>query len=236
MAKKEIVIIGIGRFATELINNLNNSSNYSIVAIDKNPKKLEQLIGVKNIIVGDATDKEFLLNIGVENADSYIIGMGQDFQASLVITSIIKENFHGKIFAKSVNEDHENILKSLGVEEVVTPEVAAAKIVYRKIINPLSLIKGGELYQMTEFIPGISIVNVPVLKNDFGKTIKELKIPDGIGIALIIKEATGPKTVNGMTLIEEGDVLSIIGPENLLLKLLSKISNNKSKETEEELE
>ncbi len=166
MAKKEIVVLGIGRFATELINKLNKTNDFNIVAIDKDQVKLEKLVGIKNAILGDATNKEFLLNVGIDNADYYVVGMGQDFQASLVITSIIKDNFKGKVFAKSIDENHENILHSLGVEDVITPEVAAAGIVYRRLINPLSEIEGGKTFQMVEVVHGVSLVNVPALKAD----------------------------------------------------------------------
>ncbi len=233
MAKKEIVVIGIGRFGSALIEKLNRSGDFSIVAIDNDSKKLEQLQGVKNIIVGDATDKEFLLNVGIDSADYFVIGMGKDFQASLVITSIIKENFKGKVFAKSIDPNHENILSTLGVDEVITPEVAAAGIVYRRLINPLAGIKGGDMYQMAEVAGGVYIVNVPALKVDWDRKIKDIFIPEGIAITLIIKPKEGPAVVSGETLIEEGDILSIIGKEAPLLKLLESIHEDKVLEDKE---
>ncbi len=234
MAKKEIVVIGIGRFASELIVNLNKTNDFNIVAIDKHQSKLEQLKGVKNAIVGDATNKDFILGIGIDNADSYIIGMGQDFKSSLVIASIIKNNFKGKVFAKSIDENHESILYSLGVEDVVTPEVAAAGIVYRRLINPLAGIKGGQMYQMVEVAKGVSLVNVPALKSDWGKSIRDAVIPEGIGVSLITKIKAGPQIVTGDTIIEEGDILSLIGKESLLLKVIESIHEDKVEEIEEE--
>ncbi len=236
MAKKEIVVIGVGRFAAELITNLNKTNDFNIVAIDKDQNKLESLAGVKNIIVGDATNKEFILNIGIENADSYVIGMGQDFKSSLVIASMIKANFKGKVFAKSIDENHENILNSLGVENVITPEVAAAGIVYRRLINPLAGIKGGQMYQMVEVAKGVSLVNVPALKSTVGKQIKDASVPEGIGVALITKIKSGPQVVSGDTEIEEGDILSLIGKESLLLKVIESIHEDKVEEIEEEEE
>ncbi len=230
MAKKEIVVIGIGRFATELIKKLNKVNDFNIVAIDTNQVKLEKLVGVKNVIVGDGTNKDFLLNVGIENADYYVIGMGQDFKSSLVITSIIKENFKGKVFTKSIDENHESILRSLGVDEVITPEVAAAGIVYRRLINPLSNVKNGQLYQMQEVAQGVSIVNVPALMSEWGKEIKDAEIPQGIAVVLINKTKTGPEIVNGNTLIEEGDILSLVGKEAPLLKLLNAIHEDKLEE------
>lgn len=233
MAKKEIVVIGIGRFATELINRLNTTSDFNIVAIDSNQSKLEKLVGVKNIIIGDATKTEFLLNIGIENADYYVIGMGQDFKTSLVVASIIKNNFAGKVLAKSIDENHESIMRSLGVEDVITPEVAAAGIVYRRLINPLSEIKGGETYRLVEVVKGISLVNVPVLKSNSGQTIKDIKLPKEIAVALVIRDGKDGEIVHGDTIINEGDVLSLIGKEQPLLKHLKDVTEDTAEEVDE---
>ncbi len=235
MAKKEIVILGIGRFAKELIRNLNKTNKFNIVAIDNNQEKLESLEGVKNIIKGDATNKEFLFNIGIENADFYIVGMGQDFQASLVITSLIKEKFKGEIFAKSIDENHERILESLGVSEVITPEVAAARIVFRRLINPLADLKdGGKMYQMAEIAKGVSLINVPVLIEDFNKPVKDAHIPEGIMIGVIKKKDQPARVVDGNTIMEESDILTLIGEEEALLKLLQQIKDKKLAEEEAE--
>lgn len=227
MAKKEIVVLGVGRFATELINKLNKTNDFNIVAIDIKQEKLEKLKDIKNVIMGDATKKEFLLNVGIENADYYIIGMGQDFQSSLIITSMIKDNFKGKIIAKSIDEGHERILQSLGVDEIITPEVAAAGIIYRKIINPLTQIEGGEMYQMNEVAKGVSIVNVPVLKKYLNTKIKDIDFNEGIGVALITKKETGPEIVSGETIIEEGDIVALIGRDQQLLKTIENIHVDK---------
>lgn len=161
--KKEIVVIGIGRYAKELIKKLNNVPGCSIVAIDKDQSKLEQLQGVKNIIVGDATNADFLTHVGIDNADFFVIGMGQDFQGSLVITTLLTENFKGHIIAKSVNEQHESILRKIGVEDVITPEIAAAKRTFNKIVNPLAL-KGASDFEMSEIADGVSVAKIPVLE------------------------------------------------------------------------
>ncbi len=234
MPKKEIVVIGIGRFASELIRNLNKTTEFNIVAIDHKQEKLEALEGVKNTIVGDATNKEFLTQIGIDNADYYVIGMGQDFEASLVIASMIKDNFKGKLFAKSIDDNHGRILKSLGVEHVVTPEVAAAGIVYRGIMNPFSHTKDGELFKMVEVAKNVSIVNVPAVSKYVNEKVKDLALPKGIGIALITKPGLGPEVVDGDTIIESEDMISFIGKESLIIKLTQQIADEKSKEDIEE--
>lgn len=223
MSKKEIVVIGIGRFAKELIARLNNLSNYSIVAIDKDPVKLEQLQGVKNIIVGDATNEEFIKGIGIDNADFFVIGLGQDFQSSLIIASLLKDNFKGSIIAKSVNAQHESILRRLGILDIVTPEVAAAKGTFNKIVNPLFLKGGTDEYSMNEIADGVSIAKIPVIKKWEGLKIMDITIPKDVGITLNFKKGIKPVIVNGSTVLEYGDIMAIVGQDKPLIKFLNEI-------------
>lgn len=220
--KKEIVVIGIGRYAKELIKKLNNVPGCSIVAIDKDQSKLEQLQGVKNIIVGDATNADFLTHVGIDNADFFVIGMGQDFQGSLVITTLLAENFKGHIIAKSVNEQHESILRKIGVEDVITPEIAAAKRTFNKIVNPLAL-KGVSDFEMSEIADGVSVAKIPVLEKWNEKMISELELSNEIGITLIFKNNKA-EIVNGQTIVNTGDILVVAGKDKSLIKLLEMIS------------
>lgn len=44
-----------------------------------------------NAQIGDATNKEFLESLGVNNFDVCIVTIGDDFQSSLETTSLLKE-------------------------------------------------------------------------------------------------------------------------------------------------
>ena len=222
MQKKEIVVIGVGRFGRELVDRLKPIPGISLVAIDSDPSKLESL-GIKNIIVGDATDEEWLKSLGIDNADFFIIGMGQDFQTSLIIASTIKNNFGGLIIAKSVSEQHELILNKIGVNDVVTPEIAAAVRTFHKILNPLE-IKGKNQFEMNQIFDDVSLVRVPVKNKWSGQMIKEINLSKDIAITMIFKGGTKPQIVSGDTVLEEDDILAIAGKDKILLKELNIIS------------
>lgn len=230
MDKKEIVIIGIGRFALSLIDRLKKLPKYNIIAIDSNPETLEGITGVKNLIVGDAQNDEWLRSIGVENADYFIIGVGSDFQASSIIAANIKENFSGKVIAKSVNKQHEMILHKIGVEEVVTPEISAAKSTFYKIVNPFTNdIEEGNSFSNVEISEDISLIKMKAPSKWVGKSVKELDLGKGIVISLIYKEKGTPVVVSGDTQINEGDNVVLIGETPILVKML-----NAAKKEEEE--
>lgn len=225
MEKKEIVIIGAGRYSKTLIEKLKIIPKVSLIVIDKDPSRLESITGVKNIIVGDATNEEFLKGIGIDNADYYIIGVGSDFQSSLLIASNIKENFKGVVIAKSVNEQHEAILHKIGVEDIITPEVAAAKRTFAKIVNPL-LRKGLEQYSMLEVSDDVSIVKIPVKEEWINKAVKDISLTKGLAISLIYKKGNKATIVNGMTEFVKDDVVAVVGENKVLINFLNSFENN----------
>ncbi len=220
MEKKEIVIIGAGRYSKTLIERLKIIPKVSLIVIDKDPARLETITGVKNIIVGDATNEEFIKGIGIENADYYIIGVGSDFQASLLIATNIKQNFTGPVIAKSVNEQHESILHKIGVEDIVTPEIAAAKRTFAKIVNPL-VRRGLEQYSMLEVSDDVSIVRVPVKEEWIKQAVKDIVLPKGTAISLIYRKGTKATIVTGLTEFAKGDIVAVVGENKVLVKFLN---------------
>ena len=222
MAKKEIVIIGIGRYSYELIELLKDIPKYSIVAIDSDQKKLENVNGVKALLHGDSTDEEFMKSAGIENADFFIIGMGRDFKASLLTASIILENFKGRVIAKSISTQHEQILNKLGVASVVIPEVSAARGTFNKIISPISLISS-ENSEISELSPGVCASQIKVPEELYSVSMRDANIPTGIVIP-IIKRNKKAIIVNGDTVFKEGDEIVIMGSTSLLEKLMSSYS------------
>lgn len=62
------------------------------MAVDKNEKRVNAVLPfVMNAQIGDATNEEFLESLGVNNFDVCIVAIGDDFQSSLEMTSLLKE-------------------------------------------------------------------------------------------------------------------------------------------------
>lgn len=225
MEKKEIVIIGIGKYSQSLINKLQKIPKISIIAIDKNEKALLKLKGIKSLIVGDATDENFIKNVGIENADFYVIGIGSDFQSSLLIATILETNFDGTIIAKTMSVEHEKILNKIGVVNIIKPEEAAARGTFNKIVNPFAL-RGTKDGDIVEIADGVSTIKLAIPPIFYDKLIKNSKIPSGIIIPIVYKK--GKLIIaTGKTLLKQGDDFSIIGENNVLGKFLEQIHKDR---------
>lgn len=88
---KSILVIGLGRFGRHICMKLNDL-NHLIMAVDVNEERVNNIISyVTNAQIGDSTNSEFLLSLGVENFDACIVAIGDNFQNSLETASLLKE-------------------------------------------------------------------------------------------------------------------------------------------------
>lgn len=221
MKKTEVIIIGVGRFAEALISELSKFPRFTLIAIDSDIKKLAEIsTNVDKTFVGDASNEQFLKEIGIKNADIFVVSIGNDIQSNLLTSSILKDNFSGTVIAKAVSKRHAEILKKIGVDVVIMSDTIAARRTAISILNPiLSLELSERNSELTELDGGVSILTIEALPVWENKMIKDLKIPRSISIVLIYRNKK-VVIVNGLTKIEKNDRISIVGSNDELSKML----------------
>ena len=88
---KQILIIGMGRFGRHIARKLNDL-DIQVLGIDNDEEKVREVLPyVTNAEVGDATNQDFLKTLGLKNFDVCIVAVGDNFLASLEITSYLKD-------------------------------------------------------------------------------------------------------------------------------------------------
>ena len=99
---KSILVIGIGRFGQHLCENLAKHDN-QIMAVDISEEKLEPVLPyVVSAKIGDCTNEAVLKSLGIGNFDICFICIGNNFQNSLEVTSLIKETDIRRLYGISV--------------------------------------------------------------------------------------------------------------------------------------
>ncbi len=228
MKKKEVVIIGAGKFGSAIIENLKESRKFKIILIDNDEENLKEYKDtVDKVYLGDSGNEKFMKEIGVESADIFVIGIGDNVQSSVLTASIIIENFkNARVICKASNKQHEDILRKIGVTEIVSPERAAAKRAFFRIISPIygeeTNSSGDEGEFATEFEGDISIIKIPVRVEWVGFEVKNLKLPADISIILIYRKNNNVVIVKGNTTLVDGDKLLILGHNKDLINILNK--------------
>jgi len=164
---KSFLVIGMGRFGRHLCRKLIELGN-EVMAVDENEEALHDLLPiVTQAQVGDCTKLEVLESLGVRNYDTCFVCTGGDFQASLEITSQLKEMGARHVVSKAARELHAKFLLRNGADEIVFPEYdIAEKLAVRHSAN--------QVYDYLQLTEEFSLYEIAPLPAWVGKSILEL--------------------------------------------------------------
>lgn len=124
---KRLLVIGLGSFGSALATRL-HKNECRVTGLDHVQEKVEDLKDVLyEAVIGDATERETLEHLSVDEAHTIFISLGADITPSLLATLHAKELGARRIIVKGVSPEHERILKCLGVERVIFPKVESAR-------------------------------------------------------------------------------------------------------------
>ena len=88
---KNILLIGLGRFGLNAAKKL-RELDHEVLAVDENEERVNDAMPyVTEARIGDCTRAEFLKSLDVPRFDLCIVAIGDDFQSSLEITSLLKD-------------------------------------------------------------------------------------------------------------------------------------------------
>ncbi len=175
---KQFVVIGLGRFGSNLAKSLYRLGN-QVLALDYDKIKVERIKDfVTEAIIADAKDIETLSEFIDKDIDTVILATGTDIEMSVLSVLYLKQLGVKHIIAKAKNDDHGKILKSLGVEEVIYPEKDIAERLAERL-NMSSLISHIPL------APEYSLVEIATPDKFYGKSLEELDIRNKYGITVI---------------------------------------------------
>lgn len=133
-----VIIVGGGRVGIHLIAKLMKRTGYNVTLIDIHKRIIDYV--KKNyedvtVIRGDATNKKVLVDAGIADADIIVIATSVD-EVNLLIGITAQKYNLDKVIARTANPDHVKIFKKLGLNEVVSPELAACGDIEKMIISP----------------------------------------------------------------------------------------------------
>ena len=119
---KSILIIGLGRFGRHIAMKL-DELHHHVMAVDKEDTRVDAVLPfVTNAQIGDATNEDFLSSLGVGNFDVCIVAIGDNFQNSLEVTSLLKELGARMVVSRAARDVHAKFLLRNGADEIVYPE------------------------------------------------------------------------------------------------------------------
>lgn len=216
--KKEFAVIGLGRFGGSICRAL-SEEGMEVLAIDIDEDRVNEFANIaSHAVVGDTTDEAVLKSIGIRNFDHVIVAIGDNIQASILTTLILKELGVKHITVKAQNDYHEKVLTKIGADYIVHPERDMGKRIAHNIIS-------NNVLDYLELSDEHSIVEIAVNRNIAGHSIMELDIRAKYGINIVAIKRNKEIIVSPQAneIIQEGDILIVIGADTDINRFEKKV-------------
>lgn len=208
MMKKEFAVIGLGRFGGSICRTL-AEQGMEVMAIDINEDRVNDYSMVaSHAVVGDSTDEKVLKELGIRNFDHVVVAIGDNIQASILTTIILKEHGVQNITVKAQNDYHEKVLVKIGADHVVHPERDMGKRIANNMIS-------NSVLDYLELSDEHSIVEIVASEKMDGHSILNLDIRAkyGINIVAIKRENEIIVSPQANEIINKNDILIVIGAD-----------------------
>ena len=203
-----VVIIGAGRIGTSLARWL-VSAGHEIAVVDRNRDRCDVLDGILGsvCVLGDGTDVDTLARAGSNRADVMIATSGDD-DVNLVACQLLKHHFGVSRLISVINDsDHVDLFNTLGIN--LTVDIPGS--VLERIQESLST--EGLVHLMS--LAGISdrslvAIKIPPHSGTEGCSIRDISLPDGTLISLVISREGDISIPSDGTIIRAGDEIVAI--------------------------
>jgi trk system potassium uptake protein TrkA len=123
---KNVVIVGLGRFGSVLAKAL-TESGYDVLGIDSRQEKVRELAdSIGKVVQGQATDPQLWRDLLVNGADIGIIAFSSSLEDNVLTALLLRKTGVKRVIALSRSDLHSELLRSIGVDHVVEPQVDSA--------------------------------------------------------------------------------------------------------------
>ncbi|WP_297790035.1 TrkA family potassium uptake protein [uncultured Anaerococcus sp.] len=204
--EKNVIVLGLGRFGYAVATKLFEKGIY-VTAVDSNYKKVEKIANfVSSAAQGDITEELAMKSLGISNYDVAVIATGTDIEASIEATLICKDCGVEKVIAKATSQSHARILKKIGADQIVYPELDTGERLARSIA-------GSNLLELVQFSNDFSLIEIKAHEDWVGKTLIELDFRKSYKMNVVAFERNGAMImdIDPNLKIQEEDVLVLIG-------------------------
>jgi trk system potassium uptake protein len=203
---KQFAVIGLGRFGSSVALSLYRQG-YDVMAVDTDEERIQKFSDeATHVVQADSTDENALKALGIRNFDVVVVAIGEDIQANVMTTLLLKELGVPYVVAKAKNSLHGRMLEKVGADKVVYPERdMGARVAHNTISR--------NVLDYIELSPNLSIVEVKAPQELIDKSLQEANLRPRFGINVVaIKRGeelnVSPKAEDA---ILAGDVLVVIG-------------------------
>lgn len=206
-----IIIIGGGKVGFYLAKALLDEG-HEVLVVEKDAGRTDFIRNELGSIClrGDGCEVTTLTEVGTGRADMFIAVTGDD-DDNLVACQVAKYKFNvPRTIARISNPKNETIFKKLGIDVTVSSTNIILEYIEQEVpTHPLT-----HLLNIRD--SGLEIVEVKIPPNSpiIGKIVKDLSLPPGSVLSLLIRKQEKPQVPTAETILQAGDqIIAVTTPE-----------------------
>ena len=223
MAKKSFAVIGLGQFGRAIVEELIDNGmdviaiDYSAEAIGKISKKLP------TAFVANSTDEEALKELGIKDVDAAIVAYGDNKEASILTTVILREMGIEQIIVRVDDDYYVPIMKKLGATDVITPQKAAGQALANRLGNQ-------DFKDFYKLDARFSVISIVINPSFVPVTLRELNSKEVYGVSIVLINRNGKSFVpGGNDSLLPDDMIYVVGTTKDIKTFREEVNGNKRK-------
>ncbi len=208
-------IVGLGRFGRSVARRLVELEK-DVICVDKDENIIKEMSEeIENIYQADCLDEKALKEIGIAEADTVVVSIGENVEASVMAVAILHSLGVKDIYAKAVTPLHGRILAKVGANKVIFPEKEMG-------INLGNILAGIDIMQTLATGKSYVFAKIKAPKVFIDKSIKELDVRNRYGLNIIGIETKDDLNINPFPdeIIKAEDILMVVGKREDVEKVL----------------
>lgn len=200
-SRDSVLVIGLGRFGFSVARSL-TAMGHEVLAVDERPEIVQRYASdFTHVVSADSTDTEALRQIGAEQFDVAVVGIGTDLEASVLTVLGLLDLGVEEVWAKAVSGKHAAILERVGATYVIRPESQMGKRVAHMVAG-----------SMTDFVEfdDFAIARTGAPESSHGKTLQDAQLRASYGITIVAVKS-------GKSDFEYARAETVLGPTDELI-------------------
>lgn len=219
----KVVIVGAGKLGMKVADAL-LGGDHAVTIIDTDDSLLQKISSQIDVMTINASAKEtrVLKDLNIDTYDFLIATTGND-EANIVIAAFAKKLGCSKVIARVRDPEHMQqinfIKETMGIDHIVNPDRGITVEIYKYLAEKYSLSNG-------IFSSGkISLIEFDTEKYEELIGLAMTDIPNVLPNMLIVAISRNGKVIipHGPTVIQEDDVLYVIGEKEPIFKLNKRV-------------
>jgi trk system potassium uptake protein TrkA len=175
---KQFAVIGLDNFGRRVVDELLDA-DCEILIVDKDEEVINLYKDrVANALIADVLSESTIRKIIPKTIDAAVIDLGDNVEASILVTNYLKKMGVKTIIVKAESNEHAEILELVGASRVVFPNKEAAKRMTPLLLSSL-------IFSYLPISEDFIIAEVKVPERYAGKTLLEINLRKMFGLNVI---------------------------------------------------